>query len=383
MQTKKLMTLLFVGIFSFTACKKEEAHSGSKEAVVDITVLDDQGKPLAGVPVKFYDERTYAEFQKNNLTPPLSVEQTDGDGKATYRFLNSEWFRRGASREFFFVVQEGGGTENYRIWAATRTIAPSQRIRIRLQLKNLSEMPGMPGSPEEPETPEMPEQPGTPEMPEQPGTPEVPGTSAGEWLDMYDEQNGRTLFGEAVYIDAAHDFVGSNRYSFVDAGPAAGLEALGMLTLDRPAERIAVEPRHGYFICKDIALAQFPSGAWALAVSSEYARVYVSEWLVRDGREVGARIRSAIGQVQPEGLPAWGMHYELPAAGERSLRVALPGNSEESEFMALRSNYLQFVAGHDDVTIRINDPAAAPGKEYRARIRSGARYTEITLKLTR
>ena len=62
MQTKKLMTLLFVGIFSFTACKKEEAHSGSKEAVVEITVLDDQGKPLAGVPVKFYDERIHSKI---------------------------------------------------------------------------------------------------------------------------------------------------------------------------------------------------------------------------------------------------------------------------------------------------------------------------------
>lgn len=208
-----------------------------------------------------------------------------------------------------------------------------------------------------------------------------PGLSEVASLDLYDELNGQTLFGGAVYLNAAHELVGGNRYSFIASGPVTGPEAMGLPAIDRIASRTAVEPGHGYFICKDISLAQFPSGSWALASSAEYVKAYVPEWIHRDGAVVGARLQFTTHRVEADDLPQWNRTYDVALAGERSVTVPLKGSGDH-EFMALRGDRLQFVSGADEVTVRILDPAAAAGKQYAACIRAGSVYTEIRLRLT-
>ena len=156
---------------------------------------------------------------------------------------------------------------------------------------------------------------------------------------------------------------------------------MGLPAPDRMMARTAVESGHGYFICKDISQAQFPSGSWALASSAEYVKAYVPEWIHRDGAVVGARLQFTTHRVEADDLPQWNRTYDVALAGERSVTVPLKGSGDH-EFMALRGDRLQFVSGADEVTVRILDPAAAAGKQYAACIRSGSVYTEIRLRLT-
>lgn len=421
MQTKSLLTLLFVGTFALTACnKKEDSHPAPKAAVVQVTVVDAKGAPAAGVPVKLYDESSYAKFQKDNLTAPQRTELTDKKGQVVFRLPDAKWFKQG-SRQLTFVVQKGSGKENFHIWSASRTVAASQRLRVEIKLENGPGMsddptkpedpakpdpgkpgkpgdpgkpgkpgdPGKPGNPGNPGKPGKPGRPGNPGLPGSPGLPGAPGkpgvagpgSSEVASLDLYDELNGQTLFGGAVYLNAAHELVGGNRYSFIASGPVTGPEAMGLPAIDRIASRTAVEPGHGYLICKDISLAQFPSGSWALASSAEYVKAYVPEWIHRDGAVVGARLQFTTHRVEADDLPQWNRTYDVALAGERSVTVPLKGSGDH-EFMALRGDRLQFVSGADEVTVRILDPAAAAGKQYAACIRSGSVYTEIRLRLT-
>ena len=389
MQTKSLLTLLFVGTFALTACnKKEDSHPAPKAAVVQVTVVDAKGAPAAGVPVKLYDESSYAKFQKDNLTAPQRTELTDKKGQVVFRLPDAKWFKQG-SRQLTFVVQKGSGKENFHIWSASRTVAASQRLRVEIKLENGPGMSDDPTKPEDPAKPGKPGRPGNPGLPGRPGLPGAPGkpgvagpgSSEVASLDLYDELNGQTLFGGAVYLNAAHELVGGNRYSFIASGPVTGPEAMGLPALDRMMARTAVEPGHGYFICKDISLAQFPSGSWALASSAEYVKAYVPEWIHRDGAVVGARLQFTTHRVEADDLPQWNRTYDVALAGERSVTVPLKGSGDH-EFMALRGDRLQFVSGADEVTVRILDPAAAAGKQYAACIRSGSVYTEIRLRLT-
>ena len=104
MQTKSLLTLLFVGTFALTACnKKEDSHPAPKAAVVQVTVVDAKGAPAAGVPVKLYDESSYAKFQKDNLTSPQRTELTDKKGQVVFRLPDAKWFKQG-SRQLTSVV---------------------------------------------------------------------------------------------------------------------------------------------------------------------------------------------------------------------------------------------------------------------------------------
>lgn len=394
MQTKSLLTLLFVGTFALTACnKKEDSHPAPKAAVVQVTVVDAKGAPAAGVPVKLYDESSYAKFQKDNLTSPQRTELTDKKGQVVFRLPDAKWFKQG-SRQLTFVVQKGSGKENFHIWSASRTVAASQRLRVEIKLENGPGMSDDPAKPEDPAKPDpgnpgRPGRPGNPGLPGRPGLPGAPGkpgvagpgSSEVASLDLYDELNGQTLFGGAVYLNAAHELVGGNRYSFIASGPVTGPEAMGLPAPDRMMARTAVEPGHGYFICKDISLAQFPSGSWALASSAEYVKAYVPEWIHRDGAVVGARLQFTTHRVEADDLPQWNRTYDVALAGERSVTVPLKGSGDH-EFMALRGDRLQFVSGADEVTVRILDPAAAAGKQYAACIRSGSVYTEIRLRLT-
>ena len=342
-----MLTLLLTGMLFLTACDKKGSEPNEKDAVAHISVVDEKGTPQGGMPVLIYDEEGYEKFQQDRNTEPKGFALTLPDGKVSIRLAYPAWCTAG-NRQVTFVIREESDPDNYRIWAIGRQVRAGEQVRVDFTL-------------------------------ERPATPEVP---AGTLLEMFDENNGQTLFGNAVYIDAEHNFVGANRYSFVDAGAVAGLEELKALKLDGFKSKIPVQLQHGYFVCKDISLMEFPSEKWAMAVASEYATIHVEEWISRGEQNVGAKIRYAVQKLDASGLPEWGQVFDVKLAGDRTVTIPLPAESTDSECFTKNDAVLRFSYAADHVTVGVIDPAAAAGKEYRFVIRSGIRYTEAKVRIS-
>lgn len=345
---RKISLATLAGSTLLAACDKKGHEPDDKDAVAYITVVDEKGEPQGGMPVLVYDEKGYEKFQQDRNTEPKGFVVTLPDGKVRVRLAYQEWFTAG-NRQVTFVIREETDPDNYRIWAIGRTARPGEELRIDFKLDR------------------------------KPAVPDVP---FGNLLEMFDENNGRTLFAEGIYLDAGHHLVGSDRYSFVDAGAVSGLEDLGALKIDRFQDRIAVQPGHGYFVCKDISLMEFPSGKWGLAISSEFARMHLEEWILRDGEPVGARLRYAVQKPENHGLPEWGHLYEVKSGEEGSVTIPLPADAPQTECAPRGDAPLRFSFAKDHVTVHIADPGASAGKEYRFVIRAGACYTEAKLKIT-
>ena len=67
---KNKIIFLVCAVFLTIACEKEQ-HTG-KESRVSVTVYDENGKAMPGIPVKMYDEKDYKAFEQDNLTPPTA-----------------------------------------------------------------------------------------------------------------------------------------------------------------------------------------------------------------------------------------------------------------------------------------------------------------------
>ena len=67
---KNKIIFLVCAVFLTVACEKEQ-HTG-KESRVSVTVYDENGKAMPGIPVKMYDEKDYKAFEQDNLTPPTA-----------------------------------------------------------------------------------------------------------------------------------------------------------------------------------------------------------------------------------------------------------------------------------------------------------------------
>lgn len=344
MKTSNSFILFLAGAFLLSACEKETGDTVGKDSIVQVRVVDEHGAPCVGVRVNLYDEKGYEQFEKNRRTPPVEIRSTDDGGLAEFRFPFREWFS-GGSRVLTFVVREGDEPDNYRIWEAGRTIEAGRTHRIELRLERPSG-----------------------------------GSPPAEILDMFDEKHGRTLFGNAVYMDAGGNFVGGDRCSFVEAGAVSGLDGIGPLNLGEFADRTAVRPGHGYWVVRDITLMEFPSGRWGLLAGSEFAKFYVSQWLYSDGEIIGARVHYAILRTDGEGLPAPGTVLEAKLSDGGTVSIPLADRNGDYEFVAGRSGPVEFIFGADDVTMRITNPSAAAGEEYPVYIRSGVCYTEIRLR---
>lgn len=333
-----------------TGCKKEGEHhpARGKDAVVRIRVQDEKGNSLGGIPILIYDETGYEKFEKNRNTPPTDRTVTQADGEIVYRLPYDKWLKKG-SRFLSFVIYERLDDDNYRIWAASRTIVAGKEERIDFELEMTRREKPLLGTP----------------------------------LDLYDENNGRTLFAQALYLDAEHRFAGANRYSMVDVGPVSGVEELGELRLDGFTDRTDAQLRHGYFICKDVSLKEFPSGKWGLAIESDYARAYLADWLYDGGKIVGAHLRYTMHKPEGHGLPQWKRIYGVSLTGDRTTVIDLAEVREKCEFAAGKSHELQYEEEEPGkVSVRITDPKAARGKSYPFNIRSGVYYTEVSIEIT-
>lgn len=345
--------LISTALFTCTAvllagCKKAgEAPGPRRDAIVRLSVLDEHGHALGGVSILIFDEKGYEQFEKDRNTQPADRTITRPDGRADYRFPYATWLKNG-NRFVTFVIYEKLDENSYRIWSSGRTIAPAKEERIEFTIENQ-------------------------------GIPDVP---QGTQLDMYDENNGRTLFGGAVYLDAEHHFVGANRYSLIDMGDIKGMVESGELRLDNFTNRVAARADHGYFVCKDISLQEFPSGKWGMSIAAEYAKVYVAEPLYHDDKSVGVRLRYTIHKPDRHGLPEWGHIYEASLADGAAVTIQLPEDPASYEFAALKDQSLEFRKESGQVTVRITDEHAEWGNIYPFLIRSGAYYTEVSIETT-
>ena len=60
---KNKIIFLVCAVFLTVACEKEQ-HTG-KESRVSVTVYDENGKAMPGIPVKMYDEKDYKAFEQD------------------------------------------------------------------------------------------------------------------------------------------------------------------------------------------------------------------------------------------------------------------------------------------------------------------------------
>lgn len=173
------------------------------------------------------------------------------------------------------------------------------------------------------------------------------------------------------------------RYSIIDAGTVSGLESLGVPEIENRSNKVAAEPGRGYFICKEISLMEFLSGKWGMGLSFELPRVYATEWILREGKQVGIKLNYTIQTIETDELPAWGTVYEVKADGEKSVKIPLSPKCKDSECIAWSNTPLCISFAENHVTIEVQDPKAAPDKEYRFFIRSGVCYTEAKIRLVK
>ena len=131
---KSIYPLFILLSLLFASCSSDDDNKSN--AQVSVTVVSATGERLPNEIVQMFDEKTYAEFEKDNRTNPTTFASTNSSGVATFVFPYDEWFASSKDRYFTFVVQYGSGTENYSIWSAGRTIRPGEDIRIELKLKS-------------------------------------------------------------------------------------------------------------------------------------------------------------------------------------------------------------------------------------------------------
>jgi glycine betaine/choline ABC-type transport system substrate-binding protein len=74
---RKIVILLSAMLF-MVACEK--GNEEVKEAKVVVSVYDENGKMITGVPVKMYNEKDYKIFEKDNLTSPTAIIQANKSG---------------------------------------------------------------------------------------------------------------------------------------------------------------------------------------------------------------------------------------------------------------------------------------------------------------
>lgn len=123
--------LILISVF-LASCSSDDKD----DAQVTVTVVSDKGERVPNEIVQMFDEKTYAEFEKDNTTLPNAVLKTNSNGVVTFTFPYEEWFAAKKDRLFSFVVQYGSGTSNYAIWSVGHTVSPGANIKLELKLKS-------------------------------------------------------------------------------------------------------------------------------------------------------------------------------------------------------------------------------------------------------
>lgn len=132
---RNLFFVISIGVILLVSCQKDDNETRD-DARVEVTVLDNDGTKIPAITVKMYDEAAYQEFEKNNLTEPTTSAVTNSEGIATFDLSYDAWFLLQKDRLLRFVVQFGGGNDNYQIWSVGRTVRPGETMKVDLKLTN-------------------------------------------------------------------------------------------------------------------------------------------------------------------------------------------------------------------------------------------------------
>ena len=79
-------------------------------------------------------KKDYKAFEQDNLTPPTAGATANAQGIALFTLPGEVWFSGQSQRFLTFVVQEGGGPNNYRIWSVGKTIDAGKDIQLEIRL---------------------------------------------------------------------------------------------------------------------------------------------------------------------------------------------------------------------------------------------------------
>ena len=129
---RKIVILLGIILFMI-ACEK--GNEEVREAKVVVVVYDENGKNCNGRSrKKCIMKKDYKVFEKDNLTLPTAIIQTNESGMATFVLPREEWFATQSQRFLTFVIQEGGGPDNYQIWSSGKTVEAGKAVKVEIRL---------------------------------------------------------------------------------------------------------------------------------------------------------------------------------------------------------------------------------------------------------
>ena len=79
-------------------------------------------------------ENFTGEKGKGAMADPVRDKDVRNKANATFILPQEEWFAAQSQRFFTFVVQEGGGPDNYQIWSSGRTVEAGKVVKIEIRL---------------------------------------------------------------------------------------------------------------------------------------------------------------------------------------------------------------------------------------------------------
>lgn len=216
------------------------------------------------------------------------------------------------------------------------------------------------------------------------------GTST---LRMMDEDNGRTLLSNDVYITTQGNFR-SNDYLLFDMGAKNGISDIYMPDFVNMAQEVAVNPGHGYIICDESDVRTFPSGNKAIAQDAAVCRVYVDSWIQdKDAANIGAYVHFLLGKPSFSPFPDRGENIGTLTWDDntdRSSYLSLPlpvsgPNDVEVEYLTFHypEEEFNYTVSDGHVTFSLQYPPYSGKKDYSLRIRCNRVYIEVVVSTNR
>ena len=121
---RKIVILLGIILFMI-ACEK--GNEEVREAKVVVFVYDENGKKCE----QFFCMNVLNSISLLDRKRSIYLPSKWDKRKIT---VIKEWFAAQSQRFFTFVVQEGGGPDNYQIWSSGRTVEAGKVVKIEIRL---------------------------------------------------------------------------------------------------------------------------------------------------------------------------------------------------------------------------------------------------------
>ena len=155
-------------------------------------------------------------------------------------------------------------------------------------------------------------------------------------LNMSNENNGKTMLEDAIYIDDSNNFVATDDCTIMSVGKVGGLGGVEFASIGHTASQVAVQSGYGYAVFHTASLMQFPSGKYALragSTSADYLKIYVVSALKKKDEVVGASVKYTVVIPKRYGLPEFGSEVvKVGAYADNSASLTLSTSDFEYDF---------------------------------------------------